>query len=137
MFDFVGIHQVIELDEWTKPLRDFEGYQPVPATMKMDWTPQEDGLREILSLLRESQSPDTATQRAVQQVSFEIEVCITSLPYDLHSHNNFEVSCSYKCWINLYLILKYCCKMIFFTKKLFITWFGEVWFDICLSSLHF
>ncbi|CAG9759260.1 unnamed protein product [Ceutorhynchus assimilis] len=35
--------------------------------MKMDWTPQEDGLREILTLLRESQSPDTATQRAVQQ----------------------------------------------------------------------
>lgn len=38
--------------------------------MKMEWTPQEDGLREILTLLRESQSPDTATQRAVQQVSF-------------------------------------------------------------------
>ncbi|CAH1960718.1 unnamed protein product [Acanthoscelides obtectus] len=35
--------------------------------MKMEWTPQEDGLREILTLLRESQSPDTATQRAVQQ----------------------------------------------------------------------
>lgn len=35
--------------------------------MKMDWNPQEDGLREILTLLRESQSPDTATQRAVQQ----------------------------------------------------------------------
>ncbi|XP_066158041.1 transportin-1 isoform X2 [Euwallacea fornicatus] len=34
--------------------------------MKMDWTPQEEGLREILALLRESQSPDTATQRAVQ-----------------------------------------------------------------------
>lgn len=36
----------------------------------MEWTPQEDGLREILTLLKESQSPDTATQRAVQQVSF-------------------------------------------------------------------
>lgn len=33
----------------------------------MEWTPQEEGLREILTLLRESQSPDTATQRAVQQ----------------------------------------------------------------------
>lgn len=32
--------------------------------------PQEDGLREILTLLKESQSPDNATQRAVQQVSF-------------------------------------------------------------------
>ncbi|XP_025830663.1 transportin-1 [Agrilus planipennis] len=35
--------------------------------MKMEWTPQEEGLREILTLLKESQSPDTATQRAVQQ----------------------------------------------------------------------
>ncbi|XP_045481488.1 transportin-1 isoform X1 [Harmonia axyridis] len=33
----------------------------------MEWSPQEDGLREILTLLKESQSPDTATQRAVQQ----------------------------------------------------------------------
>lgn len=33
----------------------------------MEWTPQEEGLREILTLLKESQSPDTATQRAVQQ----------------------------------------------------------------------
>lgn len=38
--------------------------------MEMQWTPQEDGLREILTLLKESQSPDNATQRAVQQVSF-------------------------------------------------------------------
>ncbi|CAG5107158.1 Similar to TNPO1: Transportin-1 (Homo sapiens), partial [Cotesia congregata] len=36
-------------------------------TMKMAWQPQEEGLRQILTLLRESQSPDTATQRAVQQ----------------------------------------------------------------------
>uniref|UniRef100_T1JGX6 Importin N-terminal domain-containing protein n=1 Tax=Strigamia maritima TaxID=126957 RepID=T1JGX6_STRMM len=33
----------------------------------MAWQPQEDGLRQILQLLKESQSPDTATQRAVQQ----------------------------------------------------------------------
>ncbi|XP_067124632.1 transportin-1 isoform X3 [Centruroides vittatus] len=31
------------------------------------WQPQEDGLRQILKLLKESQSPDTATQRIVQQ----------------------------------------------------------------------
>jgi len=37
--------------------------------MKMAWQPQEEGLRQILTLLKESQSPDTATQRAVQQVS--------------------------------------------------------------------
>lgn len=39
-------------------------------TMKMAWQPQEEGLRQILTLLRESQSPNTETQRAVQQVSF-------------------------------------------------------------------
>ncbi|EFA10900.2 Importin subunit beta-like Protein [Tribolium castaneum] len=33
----------------------------------MEWTPQQEGLREILTLLKESQSPDTATQRTVQQ----------------------------------------------------------------------
>ncbi|KDR06564.1 Transportin-1 [Zootermopsis nevadensis] len=35
--------------------------------MEMAWQPQEEGLRQILKLLKESQSPDTATQRAVQQ----------------------------------------------------------------------
>lgn len=39
-------------------------------TMKMAWQPQEEGLRQILTLLKESQSPNTETQRAVQQVSF-------------------------------------------------------------------
>lgn len=33
------------------------------------WQPQEEGLKQILQLLKESQSPDTGTQRAVQQVS--------------------------------------------------------------------
>lgn len=42
------------------------------AIMKMAWQPQEEGLRQILQLLKESQSPDTATQRAVQQVSLLI-----------------------------------------------------------------
>lgn len=36
----------------------------------MEWKPEQEGLRQILTLLKESQSPDTATQRAVQQVSF-------------------------------------------------------------------
>lgn len=36
----------------------------------MEWEPEQEGLRQILTLLKESQSPDTATQRAVQQVSF-------------------------------------------------------------------
>ncbi|CAL8108534.1 unnamed protein product [Orchesella dallaii] len=33
----------------------------------MCWQPQEEGLRQIIQLLKESQSPDTATQRLVQQ----------------------------------------------------------------------
>lgn len=35
--------------------------------MALAWQPQEEGLHQILTLLKESQSPDTATQRAVQQ----------------------------------------------------------------------
>ena len=38
--------------------------------MAGSWQPAEDGLRQILQLLKESQSPDNATQRAVQQVQF-------------------------------------------------------------------
>ncbi|GBP84814.1 Transportin-1 [Eumeta japonica] len=33
----------------------------------MEWKPEEEGLKQILTLLKESQSPDNATQRAVQQ----------------------------------------------------------------------
>jgi len=36
----------------------------------MAWQPQEEGLRQIIQLLKESQSPDTVIQRTVQQVSF-------------------------------------------------------------------
>lgn len=38
--------------------------------MIMTWQPQEEGLRQIIQLLKESQSPDTVIQRTVQQVSF-------------------------------------------------------------------
>lgn len=34
----------------------------------MTWEPQPEGLQQIITLLKESQSPDTATQRAVQMV---------------------------------------------------------------------
>lgn len=37
--------------------------------MEYEWKPDEQGLQQILQLLKESQSPDTTTQRAVQQVS--------------------------------------------------------------------
>lgn len=35
----------------------------------MAWSPTQDGIQQILQLLKESQSPDTQTQRAVQQVN--------------------------------------------------------------------
>uniref|UniRef100_A0A4W4EJE1 Importin N-terminal domain-containing protein n=1 Tax=Electrophorus electricus TaxID=8005 RepID=A0A4W4EJE1_ELEEL len=33
----------------------------------MEWQPDEQGLQQVLQLLKDSQSPNTATQRAVQQ----------------------------------------------------------------------
>lgn len=41
--------------------------------MECEWKPDEQGLQQILQLLKESQSPDTSTQRSVQQVSFFAE----------------------------------------------------------------
>ncbi|KAG5272424.1 hypothetical protein AALO_G00165380 [Alosa alosa] len=37
------------------------------AKMECAWKPDEQGLQQILQLLKESQSPDTTTQRSVQQ----------------------------------------------------------------------
>lgn len=37
---------------------------------RMEWQPDEQGLQQVLQLLKDSQSPNTVTQRAVQQVSF-------------------------------------------------------------------
>ena len=39
---------------------------------RMEWQPDEQGLQQVLQLLKDSQSPDTATQRAVQEVSFNM-----------------------------------------------------------------
>ncbi|XP_074602885.1 transportin 1 isoform X1 [Brevipalpus obovatus] len=41
----------------------------------MTWQPQQDGIQQILQLLKESQSPDTQTQRAVQQKLEELNRC--------------------------------------------------------------
>ena len=35
----------------------------------MTWEPQAEGLQQIITILKESQSPDTATQLAVHMVS--------------------------------------------------------------------
>ena len=55
-----------------------------PTQVKMAWVPEESGLGQILQLLKESQSPDNATQRAVQQVkigpflihAFRVSPCV-------------------------------------------------------------
>lgn len=52
--------------------RSFVGSAVEKHTMKMAWQPQEEGLRQIITLLKESQSPDTATQQTVQLVSFSL-----------------------------------------------------------------
>ena len=38
--------------------------------MSFNWHPDEASLAQILQLLKESQNPDTETQRAVEQVSY-------------------------------------------------------------------
>lgn len=37
---------------------------------RMEWQPDEQGLQQVLQLLKDSQSPNTVTQKAVQQVSY-------------------------------------------------------------------
>lgn len=43
--------------------------QDLPPPVAMDWQPDEQGLQQVLQLLKDSQSPNTATQRVVQDVS--------------------------------------------------------------------
>lgn len=43
---------------------------PCSSPCAMDWQPDEQGLQQVLQLLKDSQSPNTATQRIVQDVSF-------------------------------------------------------------------
>ncbi|MGH0182919.1 UNVERIFIED_CONTAM: hypothetical protein FKN15_010741 [Acipenser sinensis] len=47
--------------------------------MEYEWKPDEQGLQQILQLLKESQSPDTSTQRTVQQASFLIMLLLIIL----------------------------------------------------------
>lgn len=42
-----------------------------PTFSIMSWQPQQEGLQQIITILKDSQSPDTAIQRAVQLVSRE------------------------------------------------------------------
>lgn len=47
---------------------------------RMEWQPDEQGLQQVLQLLKDSQSPNTATQRAVQQVSYCCATFMRVLP---------------------------------------------------------
>ena len=40
----------------------------IEVSTPLNWEPNQSDLRQILQLLRESQSPNTETQRKVQQV---------------------------------------------------------------------
>lgn len=40
----------------------------------MTWEPQAEGLQQIIAILKESQSPDTATQMAVQMVMIPCKI---------------------------------------------------------------
>lgn len=57
----------------------------------LNWQPDQQGLEQILQLLKESQSPDTETQRAVQEVSFQI-VFFFAIMSSLYLSNNFNKS---------------------------------------------
>ena len=56
----------------TEPPRSGADPGPYPRSSPcaMDWQPDEQGLQQVLQLLKDSQSPNTATQRIVQDVSF-------------------------------------------------------------------
>ena len=49
----------------------------------MAWQPDQDGLQQIIQLLKESQSPNTDVQRAVQQVSFTLLVVMFKYQFPL------------------------------------------------------
>ncbi|CAG2114485.1 unnamed protein product [Medioppia subpectinata] len=54
--------------------------------MLMAWTPRQEGLEQILQLLRESQSPDTQTQRTVQQPTRSLSGLILKNNVRAHLH---------------------------------------------------
>lgn len=80
----------------------------------MTWEPQHEGLQQIITILRESQSPDTQTQRAVQMVRFFITFSLfgyyvspddrrLQLNIEVQKNKKFHVSCSFTQNLNLIL----------------------------------
>lgn len=72
-FDFHAFrspHRIWQLQQFRQY---FDKKQKADKNMEaLNWQPDQQGLEQILQLLKESQSPDTETQRAVQEVSFQI-----------------------------------------------------------------
>lgn len=54
----------------------------------MTWEPQPEGLQQIITILKESQSPDTATQRAVQLVGLLEYFFETNIKCNVHNIGN-------------------------------------------------
>lgn len=63
-----GLSPVLTRGPWDPVLTP--GPYPRSSPCAMDWQPDEQGLQQVLQLLKDSQSPNTATQRIVQDVSF-------------------------------------------------------------------
>ena len=111
-------------------------YCKMRENMALAWQPQEEGLREILKLLKESQSPDTATQRAVQQVSF----CC----YKYKNTNfitwilRFSVSIwlslfTIALWLNIIILNTYFCKY----QTSDYTWFHRISWSSLLENYKY
>lgn len=66
----LGLRVSESFDDKSSPMLFLYPQQRQRSKMECEWKPDEQGLQQILQLLKESQSPDTSTQRSVQQVSF-------------------------------------------------------------------
>lgn len=84
----------------------------------MEWQPDEQGLQQVLQLLKDSQSPDTATQRAVQEVYYTI-VMISYVfnAYLSRLSNKYTVNFSRNNWANVEMsdFLYLCWQFLFGT----------------------
>lgn len=64
---------------------------------RMEWQPDEQGLQQVLQLLKDSQSPNTVTQKAVQQVSY-CSVIGEKLVNDILLNWDSLMTCMVLCW---------------------------------------
>lgn len=60
----------LQVSVWSHTELPDPSFYPCSLPCTMDWQPDEQGLQQVLQLLKDSQSPNTATQRIVQDVSF-------------------------------------------------------------------